>query len=495
MAFTFAILTDLHYGDPGPLAERRGELAAVLLQRTVERLNRFVKPHLVVVLGDLLNHPEVERATEDLHELRSILDGLACPYLAIPGNHDFAPAQFYDVMPEPEAITQIDDVRLLCFADREEPGCHARRTEADLVRLRSARHDGFSGSLVTLQHVPVMPRGQELIYSYTNLDDVLAASTEARVTLNLGGHCHQNSGLVHADGTYHLAVEALCESPHAYALVTLASDGSIQMERQSLAMPTAYGLIDLHSHTQMAYCAGDVHVNRSPVIAEAMGLRGLAFTEHSGHLYFSSEDFWSGRASATGIAGVRDEDERVTDYFALARSATSQLPLLLGMEVDTDFTGSPVIHPAHRAELEWAVGAVHFIPAEAQDSQAAFVAAFQRLTEGICASGIDVLAHPFRIFRREQRDVPATLYPWLVDVLRRTGVAAEINFHTNEPHPTFVQMCLESGVRLTFGSDAHELWEVGEFFGHLKLLERLGVSGDPTPFLLTPQCLAALLKP
>ena len=74
----------------------------------------------------------------------------------------------------------------------------------------------------------------------------------------------------------------------------------------------------------------------------------------------------------------------------------------------------------------------------------------------------------------------------LVALLKENNVAAEINFHTNEPPLEFVKLCLESGVKLTFGSDAHNLYEVGEFYPHLKLLEAAGFNGSFEDILLKP---------
>jgi histidinol phosphatase-like PHP family hydrolase len=47
-----------------------------------------------------------------------------------------------------------------------------------------------------------------------------------------------------------------------------------------------------------------------------------------------------------------------------------------------------------------------------------------------------------------------------------------------------VRTCLESGVRFSFGSDAHSLYEVGEFAAHLGILEAAGFSGELTDILL-----------
>jgi histidinol phosphatase-like PHP family hydrolase len=56
------------------------------------------------------------------------------------------------------------------------------------------------------------------------------------------------------------------------------------------------------------------------------------------------------------------------------------------------------------------------------------------------------------------------------------GVAAELNFHTNEPSPHFAALCLERGVKLTFGGDSHAMWEVGAMWPHVRLLQEVGVT-------------------
>jgi histidinol phosphatase-like PHP family hydrolase len=72
-------------------------------------------------------------------------------------------------------------------------------------------------------------------------------------------------------------------------------------------------------------------------------------------------------------------------------------------------------------------------------------------------------------------------------MLQERGVAAEINFHTNEPPEEFFRMCLDEGANLTFGSDSHNLYEVGDFALHLDFLERCGFDGDLSDVLIDPR--------
>jgi histidinol phosphatase-like PHP family hydrolase len=95
-----------------------------------------------------------------------------------------------------------------------------------------------------------------------------------------------------------------------------------------------------------------------------------------------------------------------------------------------------------------------------------------------------VLAHPFRFFTRKGLRKPEHLYPVIAERLAARGVAAEINFHSNDPEPAFFRECLKRGVRLALGSDAHELAEAGDMAPHLRLLESLGLSPQELPRVL-----------
>jgi histidinol phosphatase-like PHP family hydrolase len=132
---------------------------------------------------------------------------------------------------------------------------------------------------------------------------------------------------------------------------------------------------------------------------------------------------------------------------------------------------------------------MHSLPslrAGAKPSPATLRAEFLGILEKFLGSGMEILAHPFRVFRRGGVPIPAGLFGPVVRLLKTHGIAAELNFHTNEPPPDFVAMCLEEGVPLAFGSDAHNLYEIGAFALHLDLLRRCGFSGDPREVLRHP---------
>ena len=93
-------------------------------------------------------------------------------------------------------------------------------------------------------------------------------------------------------------------------------------------------------------------------------------------------------------------------------------------------------------------------------------------------AGVRVLAHPMRIFRRAGWDAPTALFEPTAKLLRKYAIAAEINFHTNIEPVAFIRCCLDHGVKFSFGSDAHNLAEVGDFAYQIMLLRDAGFDGD-----------------
>ena len=76
---------------------------------------------------------------------------------------------------------------------------------------------------------------------------------------------------------------------------------------------------------------------------------------------------------------------------------------------------------------------------------------------------------------------------WAADPAQRENLlatAAEINFHHNQPDVAFFAACVERGVKITFGSDAHDLYEAGLLGAHLALLRQAAATPDIADLLL-----------
>jgi len=479
-----AALADLHYAMGKPPGERRSDLSPLLLRRAVARLNRFVKPDVTVLLGDLLDQGSGTDGSALRAQLAKIVATIESPSIVLPGNHDGDAETFYRDFERPASWTDMAGVRLVGFDDPEEPRCWARRTEVDFERLRAARA-GWDGEIVCLQHLPLHPPGSaNCPYNLTNAEVAIAAMREVGARLSIGGHYHRGMYLVEGDGCAFVGAPALCESPFAFFVIDI--DGKrISIERHELAMPRELELFDHHVHTQFSYCGNGMDMATATALAPDLGLAGLCFSEHTGQLYFGRREYWRGDWYDVGVAGAPPDCARVDEYLAATESLDDNVAA--GFEIDFDREGRPVLGEDVFALGRPAIGTIHHLDelAKPEPDLARAADEFLALVDSITGSGVRALAHPFRVFYRKGQPVPEELFEPVARMLREKGVAAEINFHTNEPPREFLRLCLEAGVRITLGSDAHEHREIGEFWPHLRLLEDLGVS-DPRDVLAPP---------
>ncbi|MDH7601645.1 MAG: metallophosphoesterase [Armatimonadota bacterium] len=476
MSVKIAAIADVHYksGDVAACGRRRSAIADILLLRAVHRLNRWVKPDVTILLGDFIDDPASPNALDDLRRVKQVADLLQSPLIAIPGNHDPDVDTFYTVFEYPGQVVDVKGVRFVLFFDPAEPKHNARRTDAGLRWMASAC-EGHLGPTVSVQHVPLFPPGtSDSPFAYTNAKDVWSVFAKCGYTLALSGHYHDGDNILSRGAAPSVVVPALCESPFQFAEITIDSS-NVQARFHQLALSRELGLMDCHVHTPFAYCQENMDMALSLVLAEDLGLAGLAFTEHSGQLYFDDKTFWSAAFMPTGIDTDQGKVNRMPQFLEQARKFCP--PAVLGLEIDCDYLGRPVVRPDDLAQVELRLGSIHWLEALMKPEPDTLRAGDEMIArlERFLPSGIDILAHPFRAFGRKKTDVPSDLMPRLVKLLRQHNVAAEINFHTQETGEDFVTACLNEGVKLAFGSDSHNLYEVGELQPHLDLLARCGV--------------------
>ena len=487
---TIVIISDIHDGRKGAAAlPGSHDLTRTLLKRAVRRINRFIRPHAVAILGDLVDSPRMPGVAERLAAIKEILDLLEAPYVAIPGNRDPGAELFYSVFERPRPFVDCGAVRLVPFVDRLERGVPVQRTAEEAARRLGEARSGFAGPIVTLQHVAVTSPGTGGSMSeYAQADGIARARREAGVLLDIGGHYHRTAGLESDGNSKLLAVSPFGEAPFTFTVVQIAGDNRVEVAEHALQMPRKLGLVDVHTHSQFAYCSKGMQMTLTPPLAELFGLAGVALTEHSGQLYFERGAYWKGAFGELGIATQEGRSERIGEFWETVEREWDPA-LWAGLEIDADYSGGLVVRPEDFRRSQIRNGAVHYLrelkagenadPSKVADE-------FMQATEGLVRSGIDVLCHPFRVFRRAGLSVPDRLFEPVARLLARHGVAAEVNFHTNEPDPRFFRLCIEMGVKVAFGSDAHEPWEVGEFAPHLQLLAECGYDGDPGDIVWTP---------
>ena len=482
MSLRIAAIADIHYAE-GPVHlpyARRTAIADILLLRAIHRINRFIQPDLTVILGDLVD----DGSRQGLEKLKEHIDKLESPCIVLPGNHDGE--EFFSVFPSPEEVVDINGVRLLTFVDEEQPDYNARRSDLDIARMHEARA-GYDGQLVSLQHDPLLPpNASESPYGYTNNADIWTAFENNHFTLALSGHWHTGDDLVARKAGRAIVAPALCEHPFTFLEINMDGD-DIKTIRHELAMPRELELVDYHVHTPFAYCSQNMEVPITLALADEFGLAQLAFTEHSGQLYFERNTYWKAGFLDDGINSPEGADDRMGGYLELAKANCP--PAILGLEIDCDNSGNPVIRRDAWDATEVKLGSIHWLkelkkPDDEIDLQAAADEMLGRLSK-FAASGIDVLAHPLRIFRKWPDDeLPANLIPGIIDLLKKNGVAAEINFHGQITTPMFMNTCLNAGVKVVFGSDSHHYREIGDFYPHLNLIRDCGLTCSDLPDIL-----------
>ncbi|MBN1916656.1 MAG: metallophosphoesterase [Verrucomicrobia bacterium] len=482
----FVVIADPHVTTRETDRPRRGDIGALLLRRAVGRINQLIKPDIVLLAGDLIDDGAAADAVERTEQVRAIVDTLDCPYLAIPGNHDLDPYAFYRIFRRPADIVDVKGARYIAFVDPEEPDYNARRTPRDLQRMRGGHHK-YSGPSVLFQHVPLFPPGTTACpVNLVNADEVIATMREVGALLAVGGHWHEGLDLVERQGMQFLTAPALCEPPFPFLEVEI--DGKdVRVTRHELKMAERLGLIDCHVHTQFAYCADDIVADRIPALATDFGLAGVGIAEHTHGLYFARSDCARGAWCRDGIESARDEESRVPEFLTATRLHLDAAHI--GFEVDCDNGGRPLLREADRPHAGFLLGAMHTLPELKQPAPDAGRMAdeFLSMLQRFAASGIQALAHPFRIFHRAKVETPERLFSPAVDLLREHGVAAEINCQGNTPPHRFFRMCLDAGVKFVLGSDAHSLAQIGELAPALRFLRELGCDANLDDVLIDPR--------
>ncbi len=467
-------ITDLHFSQQEnlQLPERVGHFADIFLLKAVKRLNRYIKPDLVFIGGDLINDANDANATVMLKELKQIIDLIECPVIVIPGNHDPAPDAFYRIFDHPAEAVDINGVRFLPFIDEEQPGYNAVRSQQDIAKMRQLA-DVFAGPVVSLQHVPLFQQGTAPApYNYTNSDEIITAMRASGVTLAVSGHYHTGYDVVNVNGVQSVTVPACCEAPFCFMELDIDSNGCATTTNHRLKLPDNLPpLTDYHIHTHLAYCGENMDMVKTLELAELTGLARVSFSEHAGQLYLANKDYWSSAYFPKGLAGCKIEN-RMNDFLAAIKATPGKF--LSGLELDTDSNGNFTVLQTDLDQVDVKIGALHALHIDDLSDYSAVKQEFIYRTEQIVCNSVDILAHPFRMFRRCNLPSAPELYEPMAKLLKATNTAAEINLHTNDPDPEFLLCCIKYGVKLSFGSDSHNLYEVGELQQHLAIIDSIG---------------------
>ncbi len=253
----------------------------------------------------------------------------------------------------------------------------------------------------------------------------------------------------------------------------------------------ATALFDAHMHTEYAHCSADTSVDAILERMDEFGVPSFGIVEHADQLYFPEEGFWL-RADTNQLPAMRrsraERHSRHEQFRNRVQSLRSDR-VFVGLECEAEDSGVglAVLEEDLRG-YDYLIGGLHFLKRSAGEAldQRETVKGFTARTQQLIRGGIEILAHPFRLFRREDRPVPTDLYGPVAEMLKAEGVAAEINFQCNQPDPAFFMLCLELGVRVSIGSDSHSIAQIGDLSRHIALLGELGITDRTDEALWKP---------
>ena len=242
---------------------------------------------------------------------------------------------------------------------------------------------------------------------------------------------------------------------------------------------------DCHVHTRRSFCGADnVTVEALVGLMAEKGLDRFAVTDHSSHFYFDDTNSAWNVDIVLNPKKLRENHDRaakaIREHLAMLRTF-SAAGVLAGLEVDVTFSGDLVLPPGIKDELDVVVGAVHWLPDLSRENRPPLkqiVRDFLDLTLALLGQGIDVLAHPTRIFGWNSLEVPEEVVNPVIESAIANDVALEINAHSVDPDAFFVKRCLEKGAKIAIGTDAHTLEAFGDFSYHRKILSECGVGKD-----------------
>lgn len=439
----------------------------------------------ILLLGDLVDNGNAERGCRDLEDIRDAAAQMGVPVLAVAGNHDGPVSVMERLFPGSRGIHRIKGYQILVFWDTYTEGDRCHRDMDGMEALFREADPGIP--TLVFQHNPVHP-AVESDYPYNILSARCIMDTYSRhgVVLSVSGHFHNGLPMEEQDGVGYATCRALCQTPFCYSILTI-KDRTYRMTEYTLGAGNQVRFHDLHVHTKLAYCgAEEMEPGEILNMAAALSLEGLGFSEHLGQLYVSPEDFWSGRFVDHPDLLRRNQGTRL-DRVEIYRNLTWGYRgpgVLVGVETEVDRDGRLCILERDEGSWDFLLGAVHFLPDRYRNRQReGYLWACQQLLDG----GIHILAHPFRIFSKGAQPPPTCLYRPVARMLKESGTAAELNFHVNRPDPAFFRICLEEGVRIALGSDAHILREVGCSRFYLEFLKGICEGVDPQNILYQPQ--------
>lgn len=192
MATTVLQLSDMHFaGSPDRLVEGR-DPAARLATVLDAYATRHGRPDLVLLTGDNTD----DGAAEGYARLATVLEAVAAPVLAVPGNHD-VPHRVAAVFGT-RRTAEVGAWRVVGL-DSSRPGqIHGTVDVAAALRLLDELDD--RPTVVAIHHPPVSPSTHEW-FQLEGADDLLGGlAARPHVRMVVSGHLHEGFEYEGAEG-------------------------------------------------------------------------------------------------------------------------------------------------------------------------------------------------------------------------------------------------------------------------------------------------------
>lgn len=237
---------------------------------------------------------------------------------------------------------------------------------------------------------------------------------------------------------------------------------------------------DYHAHSNKSYCcAENLELGKYLEIIKSGKLDSIAITDHSMAIYFPPDIAWNWEyiANSSVFDNYRESGNKNLDaHLSMLESLATQ-GIIPGLETEMMNDGRFTFDPIFRKRIQILIGSVHFLPIDGSPQSELFNI-WKKHTLNLINSGIDILGHPFRWIENFMRVDYKTICEIIIEA-KRAGVAIELNGHyIIRTDKTMLKTCIETGTKISFGSDSHNLEEAGNLAYHEKLLaEVIGENG------------------
>jgi histidinol phosphatase-like PHP family hydrolase len=240
--------------------------------------------------------------------------------------------------------------------------------------------------------------------------------------------------------------------------------------------------LDVHGHTNLSYCASEdltLEVYREALDDPNGLLARQGITNHGFQAYFPPHLAWSwvflddpslfDRYRARGDERLLAHGEEI--------EALRDDRFLFGVEVELMADGRLTVSEVVREKVDLVLGSLHVLPRSYEQGERVedHYEAFLAYNRDLAASGVHVIAHPFRWVWETTGVVAHELVAEFVRMAAAAGVAVELNLRGGSAaHLSLIREAAAARVPLAFGTDSHAPHEVGRLEGHIKYLDLAG---------------------